>query len=184
LTNTPKGPEKDAAESLDVCPLKQSVEHFITCNSWLRVLVSVFIAAMGVPYLLFTVGILSSIPWDDFAITLGSLVPLWVLLGFIGGPSIFYFILAFAILAYPHKLIVDYQGSLILRSLTRDHCIEFKDIKLITVEQQQNDEGIRSTLGLKIRHSGGIFALSHFADCENFLKALKVAHPAIIIETI
>lgn len=53
FANTPQGLEKDPTKSSDACLQQKSVEHFTICNGWLVLLISVFCAAMSVPYLFF-----------------------------------------------------------------------------------------------------------------------------------
>ena len=50
--------------------------------------------------------------------------------------------------------------------------------------QQENGERGDDAPDIRTKFSGGKLKLPRFAEREEFLKALKAAHPAIVVETV
>ena len=50
--------------------------------------------------------------------------------------------------------------------------------------RQKNGEDSDNVLGIRTKLSGGKLKLPLFAEREEFLNALKAAHPAIVVETV
>lgn len=94
------------------------------------------------------------------------------------------FFLSITTWADPYKLILDGKGGLILRSVVRARRIATEDIHAVVLARQQNGEESADAQDICTKLSCGKLKLSRFAEREEFLKALKAVHPAIVVETV
>jgi hypothetical protein len=185
LTNIPPGSEKGPTEKF--WRLGENLHHRtvrqFTINKWWHTpLSSVGFLTMGLLFLIVGMGCLASFPWDD-----SKLWEKLVMVLMISGHSWFcivLFIESVVIWAYPYKLIFDGKGGLILRSVVRARCVAIEDIKAIVLARQQNAEESADATDICIKLSRGKLKLYRFAERKEFLKALKAANPAIVVETV
>ncbi len=173
----------DKRESLGVSLSQQSVELFTICSPWLTSFHTMILVAMGVYWSVGPIVSLASFPWNDSTVR-HKVVLLLIVLVFGVVPCIWLFILAVMTWSHPHQLIFDGRGGLILRSVARDQRIAIEDITTIVLELQQNCEESTDVLVIRTKLTDGKLKLPRFAEREEFLEALKAAHPAIAIETV
>lgn len=184
LANTPKGPEESPTEKagrLGESLHHRTVQQFIIRKWWHTPIGSLRFMGFGLFFLIGITGTLASFPWDDSTVVQRLAIVLFV------SPHSFFtiwiFIVAIATWADPYKLKFDHNGGLILQSLARRRRTAIKDIETVVLAKQENNERGDDELGIRIKFSGSKLRLCRFTEREEFLKALKVANPAIVVET-
>lgn len=124
----------------------------------------------------------SQFPWDD------SIFWQKLMILLVASPhglfGISFIVESVVIWSDPYKLIFDGKGGLILRSVVRARRIAIEDIKAVILARQQNGEEGADAPDICTKLSRGKLKLPRFAEREEFLKALKAVHPAIVIETV
>jgi hypothetical protein len=184
LTNIPQGSEKGQTEKawrLGESLNHRTVRQFTVCKWWHTPLRSVGFLTMGLLWLFAATFCLAPFPWDD-----SKLWEKLVMVLMISAHSLFciaLFIESVATWADPYKLIFDGKGGLILQSAVRRRRTAIKDIKIVVLAKQDNHERGDDALGIRTKFSGSKLRLCRFAEREEFLKALKVSNPAIVVET-
>ena len=71
-----------------------------------------------------------------------------------------------------------------MRSVVRAQRIAIEDIRAVILARLQNGEEGADAPDICTKLSRGKLKLPRFAEREEFLKALKAVHPAIVIETV
>ncbi|MEQ1521065.1 MAG: hypothetical protein ABL936_07320 [Aestuariivirga sp.] len=180
LTSTPQGSEK-------VWRLRENLHHetarqFTVHKWWHTPLRSAVYACVGMLFSAMTVSMIATFPWDDSTVEQKhGMLFIMLPMAFLSHDllAMLFFVLAVRTWADPHTLIFDGEGDLILRSVVRDQRIAIEDIRTIALEQQKNGEP-----SIRTKFSVGQMKLPHFAEREEFLKALNTAHPAIVVVTV
>ena len=185
LTNTPQGPVKDSTEKfwrLGESLHHRTVQQFTINKWWHTPLYSLYFMAIGLLFSGVSMIAFSKFPWDD-SIFLEKLMTLLIASphGFFGIRII---IVAVAAWTDPYALTLDGNGGLILQSLVRDQYTVVKAITTVVLAQKENGEECCDALCIRTKFSNGKLKLPRFAEREEFLKALKAVHPAIVIETV
>ena len=185
LANTLQGPEEGPTEK--AWRLGESLHHrtarqFTVRKWWHTPLSSASFLAIGLLFLIGVTGCLTSFPWDDSKLWEKLVVVLMFLPHSLG--CIVLLVASVTTWADPYKLIIDGKGGLILRSVVRARRIAIEDIKAVVLARLQNGEESADTPDLCIKLSRGKLKLPRFAEGEEFLKALKAVHPAIVVETV
>ena len=101
--------------------------------------------------------------------------------GFFG---ISFFVVAVAAWTDPYALTLDGNGGLILQSVVRARRIAIEDIEAVVLARQHNGEESADAPDICPKLSCGKLKLPRFAEREEFLKASKAVHPAIVVETV
>jgi hypothetical protein len=184
LANNPKGPEESptekawcSGESLH----HKTVQQFTVRKWWHTPLLSLYGMVFGLAFLGFPMAALSQFPWDDSTIGQKLMILLMASPHSIFG--VWMFVVAAATWTDPHRLKFDGNGGIILQSVVRRRRTAIKDIKTVVLAKQENDDRGDDALGIRIKFSGSKLRLCRFTEREEFLKALKVANPAIVVET-
>lgn len=185
LANTPQGLEQGPAEK--AWRLGENLHHWavrqFTINKWWHTpLTSFYFMAFGLLFLGASMTAFSQFPWDD-SIFWERLMILLIAsphglfgISFVVGSVVIWF--------DPYKLILDGKGGLILRSVVRARRIAIEDIKAVTIARQPNGEESTDASDIRTEFSRGELKVSRFAEREEFLKALKAFHPAIVVVTV
>lgn len=185
LTNTPQVSEKDPTKKawrLGENLHHRTVRQFTISKWWHTPLSSAGFLAMGLLFLIGVTGCLVSFPWDDSKLWEKLVVAIMVSPHSLACLGLF--IASIVIWADPYKLIFDGKGGLILRSVVRARRVAIEDIKAVVLARQQNAEESADAPDICIKLSRGKLKLCRFAEREEFLKALKAANPAIVVETV
>jgi hypothetical protein len=156
--------------------------HFTIRKAWHTLLNSAGGLTMSLWLSIGPMAILSSFPWDDS--TFGDKLIMILICSPHSLFSIWLFIVSVMIWTNPYKLKFDSTGSLILRSLVRDQRFTIKDIRTVVLAQKEDGEDSGDALSIRTKFSGGKLMLPPFAEREEFMKALKSFHPAIVVETV
>jgi hypothetical protein len=137
--------------------------------------------AFGLVFSSASVMAFSQFPWDD------SILWQKLMILLIASPhglfGISFVVGSVTIWFDPCKLIFDGKGGLILRSVVRVRRIDIEDIEAVIIARQPNGEDRSDAPDIRTKFSRGKLKLSRFAEREEFLKALKAVHPAIVVET-
>ena len=185
LANIPQGPEEGPTEKawrLGVSLHYRTVQQFTICKWWHTPLFSLYFMAIGLLLSGASMIAISQFPWDDS--TVGQMLMILLFASLYGFSGISGFVESVMIWFNPYKLIFDSKGGLILRSVARARRIAIEDIKAVILARQQNGEEGTDAPDICTKLSRGKLKLPRFAEREEFLKALKAVHPAIVIETV
>ena len=184
LANIPKEPEEGPTEMF--WRLGESLHHttvrqFIVRKWWHTPVGSLGAMTIGFAFLAVQMAGLSQFPWDDSTIGEKLMILLMPLPHSIFG--VWMFVVAIAIWTDPYQLEFDGNGGLILQSVVRGQRTAIKDIATVVLVKQENDDRGDDALGIRIKFSSSKLKLCCFAERGEFLNALKVANPAIVVET-
>jgi hypothetical protein len=83
----------------------------------------------------------------------------------------------------PYQLKFDSNGGVILQSLIRRQRRAIMNVEAVVLARQENDDRGDDAMGIRIKFSGSKLRLCRFAEREEFLNALKIANPTIVVET-
>lgn len=185
LANNPKGPEESPTEKagrLGENLHHRTVQHFTVRKWWHTPLLSLRFMAFGLVFSAGLMIVLSQFPWDDS--TFWQKLMTLLIASVHGSADICMLVVSVLIWADPYKLILDGDGGLILRGVALDRYTALEDIKTIVLAKQENGERGDDAPVICIKLSRGKLKLLRFAEREEFLKALKAVHPAIVVETV
>ena len=184
LTSVPRGPAKNPSENagrLGERPHNRVVRQFTARKWWHTPIASLTAMTIGFAFLAAPMAGLSQFPWDDSTTGEKLMMLLMPLPHSIFG--VWMFVVAVAAWADPHQLKIDANGGLILQSLVRRQRTAIKNIETVVLAKQENDDCGDDGLGIRIKFSGNKLRLCRFAEREEFLNALRVANPTIVVET-
>lgn len=177
--NAENGPAKKAGRR-DQRLHPNVVQQFTVRKWWHTPISSLKCVTFGLFYLIGVSGTLASFPWEDSTVVQRLTIVLFV------SPHIFFtlwiFVAAVATWTDPFKLKFYDNGDLVLHSVLRRRHAAIKDLKTVSLTKQDIYERGDDMLGIRVKFSGSMLRLCRFAEREEFLKALKVANPAVVVE--